>query len=291
MKEVLAVIVTFNPSIGRLSELINSLVSQNVNVLVVDNNSSNKDSLDDISSKVEVNLLTQNFGIAFAQNVGIEKAIKEAYEFILFFDQDSNVDADFVHLMHETYSTLNRSDVCCISPRFYNDRYGFYYDSLIINKFGFRKRVNLGDITSPYEVSLVISSGSFVPVSAIKKIGGMKASFFIDAVDTEWCFRAINLGYKIFVSDKAIMKHTIGDEVIDLKFKKVSVHSPFRRYYIIRNNFYLLKLKYVPKIFSLRDICMALAVQVLFIISLPNRRKDNVKALLNAVKDGAHAKE
>lgn len=92
-----------------------------------------------------------------------------------------------------------------------------------------------------------------------------------------------SLGYKIFVSNKAIMKHTIGDEVVDLKFKKVSVHSPFRRYYIIRNNFYLLRLKYVPKIFSLRDIVMSLAVQILFIIALSNRR-ENTKFYLEQLK-------
>lgn len=290
MRKILAVIVTFNPSIERLSQLIRSLLVQNVEVLVVDNFSDNRSGLAAISEKIEVELLTQNFGIAFAQNVGIDKAIAEEYEFILFFDQDSNIEDDFVRSMHETYCSLDRSDVCCISPRFYNDRYSFYYDSLVITNWGFRRRINLGNITEPHEVSLVISSGSFVPVSAIKKIGGMKSNFFIDAVDTEWCFRATSLGYKIFVSDKAVMKHTIGDEVIDLKFKKVSVHSPFRRYYIIRNNFYLLQLKYVPKVFSIRDICMSLMVQMLFIVLLPNKRKENYKALFRAVKDGLYAK-
>lgn len=288
MKDILAIVITFNPSIERLKKLVESLVYQNVKVLIVDNNSKNKDELMFFSNSIEVNMLEDNYGIAFAQNVGVTKAIDEKYDFILFFDQDSNVEDDFVGLMVDTYYSLGRNDVCCISPRFYNDRYNFYYDSLVINKLGFRKRVNLQHVSRPYEVSLVISSGSLVPVDKIKNIGGMKSNFFIDAVDTEWCFRASSLGYKIFVSNKAIMKHTIGDEVVDLKFKKVSVHSPFRRYYIIRNNFYLLRLKYVPKIFSLRDIVMSLAVQILFIIALSNRR-ENTKVLFRAIKDGIHA--
>jgi rhamnosyltransferase len=66
----------------------------------------------------------------------------------------------------------------------------------------------------------------------------MRENYFIDYVDTEWCIRAEAMGYKNYVSSKAVMKHAIGDNILKFKYFNVPVHSPFRRYYRVRNAFY-----------------------------------------------------
>ncbi|EJB8413273.1 glycosyltransferase family 2 protein [Acinetobacter baumannii] len=285
MNKVLSVIVTFNPSIERLCKLVFSLDRQETDIFIVDNHSSNKHEIK-FDSRVELYRLDKNYGIAYAQNIGIQKAIKNKYDYIVLFDQDSNVEHNFIDLMLSSYDELKSQKVACISPRFYNDEYDFYYNSLRINKYGLRERVSLQNIKESIAVSLVISSGSFIVVNALKEIGPMKDCFFIDAVDTEWCFRALDRGFKIFISNKVVMKHTIGDKVLNFFGRKIALHSPFRRYYIIRNNFYLLKLDYVPKIFAYRDIIFSLMVQLIIIITINNQRKENFFALIRAIRDG-----
>lgn len=60
---------------------------------------------------------------------------------------------------------------------------------------------------------------------------------FIDYVDTEWCFRALSKGYKLYMSEKAVMRHSVGDDTINLLNFKIPVHSGYRRYYRVRNLF------------------------------------------------------
>ncbi|MDA3462105.1 glycosyltransferase family 2 protein [Acinetobacter nosocomialis] len=287
MNKVLSIVVTFNPSIERLGKLVSSLNQQKTDIFIVDNYSKNAHEIN-FNACFELHRLDKNYGIAYAQNIGIQKAIKNKYEYIILFDQDSNVEDNFVDLMLSSYKELNSQKVACISPRFYNDEYDFYYNALRINKYGFRERVSLQNIEEPISVSLVISSGSFIIVEALKVIGPMKDKFFIDAVDTEWCFRALDRGFKIFISNKVVMRHTIGDKVLNFFGKKIALHSPFRRYYIIRNNFYLLKLDYIPKIFAYRDIVFSLIVQLIIIITINSQRKENFFALIRAIRDGVY---
>ncbi|RAY75457.1 glycosyltransferase family 2 protein, partial [Enterobacter cloacae] len=69
--KVLAVIVTYNPEIVRLKECINSLASQVERIVLVDNGSKDSESLKDISvDNLDIILLTENKGIAFAENYG-----------------------------------------------------------------------------------------------------------------------------------------------------------------------------------------------------------------------------
>ena len=66
----------------------------------------------------------------------------------------------------------------------------------------------------------------------------MRSNYFIDHVDTEWCFRAKSLGYVLIGVNNAYMKHTLGDMVKNIWFfgwRRVAYHSPLRDYYMFRN--------------------------------------------------------
>ena len=87
-----------------------------------------------------------------------------------------------------------------------------------MTKSGFREKHDVSQITKPLHSTLLISSGSLISVETLKVVGLMRDYYFIDYVDTEWCLRAEYLGYKNFVSAQAVMRHTIGDNVLNLKF-------------------------------------------------------------------------
>jgi rhamnosyltransferase len=94
------------------------------------------------------------------------------------------------------------------------------------------------------EVDLVITSGSFLPLSAYFAIGPFREEFFIDYVDEDYCLRAKAKGYRIIRSRKHLMSHAIGSPTLHEKLgvkKWTTNHSPDRRYYIARNNTVLLR--------------------------------------------------
>ena len=74
-----AVLVTYNPDIDILVQCIESLSSQVRTIWLVDNSSTTcnfKSSFEHLPDEIEIIKLMGNTGIAYAQNIGIEKAIE-----------------------------------------------------------------------------------------------------------------------------------------------------------------------------------------------------------------------
>ncbi|MFU8927839.1 glycosyltransferase family 2 protein, partial [Acinetobacter puyangensis] len=179
----------------------------------------------------------------------------------------------------------NGIKVGTIGPRFIDERFGFYYKTVNMSKLGFRDKLDVSNITEPVHSSLLISSGSLVAVNTLKKVGIMRENYFIDYVDTEWCIRAEYLGYKNYVSSKAVMEHTIGDNVLQFKYFNVPVHSPFRRYYRVRNAFYMMREPHVPLLLATREILFNFVHQFILIL-FEAKKIDYINSYFRGIKDG-----
>ncbi|AUP76471.1 hypothetical protein CWS02_09560 [Enterobacter sp. EA-1] len=100
------------------------------------------------------------------------------------------------------------------------------------------------------EADFIISSGTLVRMSVLNDVG-MNSDYFIDHVDTEWCFRVINSGYKIYGAKDAFLNHNLGEKVVKIwlgRWREIPRHNDFRYYYIFRNT--LVMIKNVPMPFS-----------------------------------------
>ena len=284
---IYAVVVTFNPSVN-VMKLINALKAQNVTPIIVDNGSKNFD-FSSIEQDQHVHLLRlkDNLGIATAQNKGIEKAIELGAEYILFFDQDSTIPENFVQNMMDDYQFISNQNIKigALGPRFIDERYNFYYKTISISKHGLKTKHDVSDIKVPFNSTLLISSGSFICVETLKKVGLMRDEYFIDYVDTEWCLRAESLGFKNYISAKAVMKHTIGDNVLNFKFMNVPVHSAFRRYFRVRNAFYMLREPHVPLILFIREF-VGNTVHQFILILFEKNSWSYIKSYFKGLKDG-----
>lgn len=201
MKDLFAVIVTYHPQLINLKKLIVALREQGVSPVIVDNGTLKQDSLSEIENIAHVINLGDNMGIAFAQNKGILYCKSKNAKAIVFFDQDSEIKAEFIESLVNDYNDLIAAGdkVAVIGPTFIDSRYGFYYKQIRLNKFGIREKVDPAHFSKPFEATIIISSGSYIPVKVLDDVGYMDEDFFIDYVDTEWCLRAISKGYKIFV--------------------------------------------------------------------------------------------
>lgn len=254
ISHVVAVVVTYQPELEILKQLLDALVPQVTSVVCVDNGSHSD--LTAWTSKrntnaIEIILLGENRGIAAAQNVGIEWARNRGAEFVLLMDQDSIPSTSMVaELLCAIASTTNDSPafpVAAAGPVAVDRRTG-QLSSFVIERFGLpaRWRFPLDVETLPpfIEVGFLIASGTLIPVEVLKRIGGMRSDYFIDHVDTEWCFRARAAGYKLLGVPAAKLQHQLGDmikRVWFLRFRQVMYHAPLRDYYMFRNSLLLLR--------------------------------------------------
>lgn len=287
--EICSIIVTYNPDFNKILGLVNSLNASGVNsVIIVDNNSNNFESikvgLRDFNF-LDFICLNENFGIAFAQNLGIKHAVSLNKKYVIFFDQDSSIENNFINYLYTDFLNINDSQVSAIGPRFIDEKQNFYFPALRFNKYGLIDKIDVSNIEEPFEVSFLISSGTLVSINALQEIGLMKEEFFIDFVDTEWCFRALSKGYKLYMSKNAVMKHSIGDDTIKFLNFNIPVHSGFRRYYRIRNLFFMWKMPYIPKILVLKLMITNFIIQILLLL-FNNKKLDYVKFYFKAIKDG-----
>ncbi|MDH1518906.1 glycosyltransferase family 2 protein [Acinetobacter johnsonii] len=284
--KIVSVIVTFNPEENRLNKLVSLLIDSQVTVVIVDNNSKKNFFLEEQKYFFKYSL-NENLGIAYAQNIGIKKSIELGASHILFFDQDSHISDHFVDNLMSDYLKIyaTHEKIAAIGPRFIDKNKGFYFPALRFNKYGLIDKISVQDIKVPTEVSFLISSGTLVSVDSLKSIGFMKEEFFIDFVDTEWCFRAISMGYKLYMSERAVMKHSIGDDTLKIYNFNIPVHSGFRRYYRVRNLFFMWKMPYIPKILVAKLMVTNFLIQVLLFL-LKDKKLDYIKFYLKAIKDG-----
>lgn len=235
MPHVIAVVPTFRPGedvAGRLSDLR----GQVDRVIVVDDGSGT--AADAVLERIAqggatVLRLERNSGIAVALNRGVERALDDGADYVLNVDQDTDLPPDYVATALEVFVHANpvtRIGVVCVDA------------------------VNgapaLPTWTSPEGFGLVpeaIQTGFVISRECLETAGLFDERLVIDTVDTEYCLRVRDAGFRIAVATGTNIGHSIGRRA-ELRPFGVPVrhasgrvatyqyHSPFRRYYIARNN-------------------------------------------------------
>ncbi|MCK7134052.1 rhamnosyltransferase [Enterobacter bugandensis] len=289
VSSIAAILVTFNPDLTTLNKVINSISEQVNKIIIIDNGSKNAKDIHDIATRSATNLIfikqTENIGLASAQNLGI-KYVKENLELnhIILFDQDSIINKNFTSslLFEEERLLRDGVKVGAIGPSFYDPENNKMYPATIYCG-PFIKRVKVNN--SAVEATFLIASGCLIRLEVLDNVGEMLDELFIDYIDVEWSLRAKRYGYKVFITPKALMAHTIGDKRISIMGRTISCHSPFRRYFLIRNSFKMLRLSYVPLGYKLREVTFnCLRTVIGFIIS--SEKKKFLKYTVVAFKDG-----
>lgn len=290
--KVTALLVSYNPDIDALGNVLNSIHPQVDHLVVVDNGSRNKDDIVDLTAQYRgaYTLVNEsNIGLAAAQNYGIDYIIdNNLSDLIVFFDQDSILEPGFINSLIETQDNLIAQNIklAAVGPSFIDPVNNKQYPATVYVG-PFIKRVDLE--SKPVEATFIIASGCLVSIDVLNKIGKMKDELFIDYIDVEWCLRARSLGYKVYISPKAVMKHTIGDNRVSIFGRTISVHSPLRRYYLVRNSFYMIRLDYIPVGYKIRELVFNL-IRTCVSLVLSDDKKKVLHYTLNAIKDGVNKK-
>jgi len=289
--KVCGIIVLYNPDVLLLKKQLISLRGQVDDVIYIDNSSKNRSSINTFIEDIRKNDFepfviwnSENMGLGYAQNQGIYKAREMGASHVLILDHDSVLQSCFVTNLIETENLLKKNgfNIGAMGPMYYNAKTGEIYP---ITKYigPFIKRIKPSE--NPVEASFLISSGCFISLKVIDKVGGMNEDLFVDYIDVEWSFRAQSYGYKMFVAPKAKMDHQIGDRRTSVLGRTISVHSPLRRYYLFRNSIFMFRQKDIYFGYKLRELIFNSLRLVVFLV-LAKDRFEYLKFSFAGFRDG-----
>jgi rhamnosyltransferase len=231
--DVAGVVTAFRPSPELVSN-VESLLRQIAVVVVVDDGGG--PGFDHIFAALAaagavIVRIPSNSGIGAALNAGIRRATDHGNpKYIVTVDQDSHLPAGYIQALLDAAAAARAAGIepGLISPsRIHGNP---------VKRAGSRKGITLGK--EP------IQSGMMIPVATLNAIGEFWEELFIDLVDTEYYYRALDAGLPTVLAD-AEFDHSLGT-VVDAKVfgrgvvaagrpLKVRIAAPWRYYYIFRN--------------------------------------------------------
>ena len=279
--KVTAIIVAFNPELPTLKELLIAAAPQVARIVIVDN--SGHDNLrnwlkENPFQNVSYLFVGKNIGVGAAQNIGIKESMRMDATHVLLLDHDSIPDRNMVTALLAAEQELTQAgkNVAAVGPRY--KLHGTSLSSFFIRFGWFRFRkfyCGQEDCREYISADFLISSGCLISLTAMREIGLLDESLFIDHVDTEWFLRAKSKGYVSFGICDAIMNHNLGDYLFSFwagKKRTIPIHSPLRHYYIFRNSVLLYRKRaYVSKKWIINDVIRLFLMFIVFSTRIPPR--------------------
>lgn len=245
-----AVIVTYNPQREELKKLASLISKQVAKLYIVDNGSDVRIS-SCIEASTELIELCDNYGIAKAQNTGIDRAIKDGFTDFILFDQDSQPAENMVEQLMTTRQLVQNSGVkvAAVGP-LHIDQDDFSECVYVDTSKGSVEKIIPSIVrtsgNSFVSCDFLIASGCLISKESLDVVGFMEDDLFIDCVDIEWGYRALSKGLHCIAALEAKMYHKIGDKPLTILGRNLTTHSPIRHYYFYRNFYTLLKRSYIP---------------------------------------------
>jgi GT2 family glycosyltransferase len=214
---------------------LNSLEKLNYDsaeIVLVDNGSTD-DSLDVIKEKFpEITLIKnrENLGVAGGRNVGLRYALQEDADYILFLDNDTIVDKDFLIELVKVGEENEEVGIITGKIYFYDEPNKIWsvggYSSLLRSKYTLRgyQEIDTGQYDKTEQVDQVQGCCLMVKREVIDKIGLFDERFVrYFAEDVDLCIRTKKEGYKIYYAPRSklwhhiIVKTTVSDDYWYLK--------------------------------------------------------------------------
>ena len=163
-----------------------------------------------------------NRGVASALNQGLKYALQQGYHWALTLDQDTECYPDMVTILGSVYED------CSPRPAVIGSNY--------LDPRNHKPKVPPQG-NECLEQKTVITSGSLVDAGVAQAVGSFREDYFIDQVDHEFCLRVRAHGYRVVISRKSAMDHSVGGPG-GARLPLLGIlpnHPPLRKYYIARN--------------------------------------------------------
>lgn len=266
---ILGTITTYNPELGLLEKNIDAVVGQVDKLLVYENNSENRQEIISLCAHkgIETILNEENEGVAGPLHDGIDYAAANGYEFIFTLDQDSVISDGMVKKLAGILRRNEKIAMVCgtrVNP-------------------DFPEPLPSEDWCAP--ATSLITSGTLGKVQIIKEVGNYIPELFIDAVDSEICYRLQNNGYTVYTCGVRY-QHYLGvprrHKVLFKSFLDLN-YPPVRLYYTWRNVYTLFRMYGHDK--RLKGWRRYIRNSYIKIILVENSKRNKLKAIRRGKRD------
>ena len=216
-----------------LLESLNKTTYPNLEVIVVDNHST-EDDPSIIKQRYPDIVFIQNpinYGFAAGNNYGLMRA---RGEYVMLLNNDIEVPPGFLEPL--VAKLENHPEIGAVSPRikFYYQpdtiQYAGYtpIDRVTIRNtaIGYREK-DRGQYNEDRETASAHGAAMMVPMRVVKEIGLMSYIFFLYYEEADWCERILKAGYKIYYVGSSYVLHKESVSTGRL--------SPLKIYYLNRN--------------------------------------------------------
>jgi rhamnosyltransferase len=219
-----------------------------------------------------------NGGLAKAINHLVDVALAEGKELAVYFDQDSSIDTNIIQKLFTSYKNLKSK---------YDNLFVVGPQPVMSNGNNYPIRLGENFYKNYYKANEIITSGMTFKLQDVKDIGYFDEDLFLDMVDFDICWRAIENGKLVVVDRDIKMPHKVGINTIKIPFKILPISSPIRNYYQMRNVLYCAlyknkKSKVIVAYYMLRRF-VNVVINLMFADEKLLRLKYNIKGIKDAI--------
>lgn len=227
---VFAIIVTYQSDVARLERIL-AILRPQCPVVIADNSldDQKRDAIGTCADGKNVYYVSMqgNKGIGAAQNKGIALAQTLGADAVLLLDDDSIPSGDIVDMLVACAAQLGE---CSVVGANAIDSEGREISNA---------RKTPGAVVKCRDM---MSSGSLIRIAIFDHVGQFDEALFVDGVDFDWGWRALQLGYELYLCRATAIRHQLGEG----KIAGVGYPSPIRHYFQYRNILGLMRKSHVP---------------------------------------------
>lgn len=271
---ILTIIVTYNGE-RYIEDCLDSLQHQTckTDILVVDNDSKDQtcETIEKKYPQVKLLKLGHNSGFAHANNVGIQYAMEQGYEYVLLLNEDTVADRLLVQELMK-YA----DDRTAVIPRIYmnGSKTKVWYAAGWIDFEGCRAVNCQADLMDRVtEVTFMTGCCMFIHTDVFREVGLFDEDYFMYYEDTDLSLRMYEHQIRmLYVPDTYVWHRLQG-----------KTEKPYYAYYMTRNKLYFLK-KHIDMFH--RGICRIVFDEIFRIIFHPDLyTKTFAKYQLQGIRD------
>lgn len=273
---------------------IHQMTHSDYDIIVTDNGSadgSGKQLKDHFSNIILIESPT-NRGFTGGNNLGIQYAIRNGYEYVFLLNNDTFVKEDLVQVL-VTYMD-GHPGAGAVQPMIYFNHNrallwngGSYYNAWLGLTYvpGYSKPLR-NTSTHIKEVDWITGCAFFIRLSVLKQAGLFSENIFMYFEDVDLSFRIRQSGYPLFYHPGSCVYHIAGMSNKTKIKNKEGYINPIVHYLNLRNLIWILKKytrpQHIPTV-CLFNLCYIIAIMVYFAARF---RFIKLKTVAMAIKDG-----
>jgi len=156
-----------------------------------------------------------NLGVAEGNNQGIRLALAAGCDFILLLNNDTEFDADLFSKMLSGIDT-HRSDMLVPKIMFFDPKdviwsAGGYFRpwaGYVVGHFGDGQR-DLGQFARAQQRECAPTCCMLIRSAVFERVGLMDPTYFVYCDDTDFCWRALKLGVRLWYDPEGVLYHKV----------------------------------------------------------------------------------